>query len=170
MTLTAETPTNGEFQQPAKFEIEMPSDLELIAPLRQFIADLARISGYSKRFCFRTEIIVDELATNAVIHGSTALDSCIHIETGFTAEDMQLSVHDSGGTSGNMENLKRAVHSSPPKGKDPVKGRGLVIAQMLSDEVSIQVENGQTVVKVVKRRNSEDLPKPRERMLYESSP
>jgi anti-sigma regulatory factor (Ser/Thr protein kinase) len=70
----------------------------------------------------------------------------------------------------NVEGLKRAIHSATPKTRDPRKGRGLVIAQMLSDEVTIAVENGQTVVKVVKKRDTEESPKPRERMLYESSP
>jgi anti-sigma regulatory factor (Ser/Thr protein kinase) len=170
MTQIADPTASAEITAPAQYAIDLPSDIDLVPPLRQFIADLAKISGFNKRFCFRTEIIIDELATNAVVHGSTALDGRIRIEAAFAETDMQLTVHDGGGTRVNLEGLKRAVHSSPPKSKNPTKGRGLVIAQMLSDEVSIQVENGQTVVKVVKRRETEDAVKPRERMLYESSP
>lgn len=164
------TQTATETAEPIAYRIEMPSDIELLPPLRQFVADLAKVNGFSKRFCFRTEIIVDELATNAVVHGSTDLDSRIKIGATFTGSDMQLTVHDGGGTQVNVEGLKRAVHSATPKTRDPRKGRGLVIAQMLSDEVTIAVENGQTVVKVVKKRDTEESPKPRERMLYESSP
>lgn len=170
MTPSDDTASSAEMTAPAHYQIDLPSDLDLLPPLRQFIADLAKISGFSKRFCFRTEIIVDELATNAITHGSTALDSRVRIGATFAPADLQLTVHDGGGVQTNVESLRRAIHSAPPKNQDPRKGRGLVIAQMLSDEVTIQVENGETVIKVVKRRDSEETAKPRERMLYESAP
>ncbi len=170
MTQSADTAMPGDLVAPSHYQIDLPSDLDLLPPLRQFIADLAKLSGFSKRFCFRTEIIVDELATNAITHGSTALDSRVRIGATFTPEDLQLTVHDGGGVQTNVEGLKRAIHSAPPKNQDPRKGRGLVIAQMLSDEVTIQVDNGETVIKVIKRRDSEESTKPRERMLYESAP
>lgn len=170
--MTTPSPLDAQASPPSSsaYQIELPSDLDLLPPLRQFISDLAKVNGFSKRFCFRTEIIVDELATNAVVHGSTDLDSRIKIRAQFEPGDMQLTVHDNGGSQVNLESLKRAIHSSVSKSKDPRKGRGLVIAQMLSDEVTIQVENGNTIVKVTKKRDSEDTPKPRERMLYESAP
>lgn len=169
--MTQKTDTEAPLAaQPAVYRVEMPSDIDLLPPLRQFVADLAKVNGFSKKFCFRTEIIVDELATNAVLHGSTALDSRIKVGATFSGTEMHLTVHDGGGTQVNVEGLKRAIHDTAPKPRDPRKGRGLVIAQMLSDEVTIAVEHGQTVVKVVKKRDTEETVKPRERMLYESSP
>jgi anti-sigma regulatory factor (Ser/Thr protein kinase) len=151
---------------PATYNVQIPSDLEYIPPLRQFIAELARVEGYSKKFCFRTEIIVDELVTNGILHGSQDVHTTIGVSAVFDQAQMHLSVQDQGGSRQNLENLKRSVHSPRPS-NDKKRGRGLKIVQMLSSEIKIDLaENGNTQVHVVKSKDDEGTH--REKLLYES--
>lgn len=154
---------------PSGYSVHLPSDLEYIPPLRQFVAEIARVEGFSKKFCFRTEIIVDELVTNGILHGSQDVHSSITMGVRFEAGSMNLSVQDQGGTRQNLENLKRAVYSPKPPSNDKKKGRGLVIVQMLSSEIKIDLgENGQTQVHVVKTKDPDESKSQREKLLYES--
>ena len=41
------------------YRIDVPGDLDYVSPLRHFISDVARLEGFPKKFCFRTEILVD---------------------------------------------------------------------------------------------------------------
>lgn len=150
------------------YTVTVPSDLEYIPPLRQFIAEIARVEGFSKKFCFRTEIIVDELATNGILHGSQEVHTSITLAARFDSENMHLSVQDHGGSVQNLENLKRAVYSPKPS-LDKKKGRGLVIVQMLASEVKIKLEeSGHTQVQVVKVKEGDEASSQREKLLYES--
>jgi len=151
------------------YSVSLPSDLEYIPPLRQFVAEIARVEGFSKKFCFRTEIIVDELVTNGILHGSQDVHSAVLVSAKFEEGSMNLSVQDQGGTRQNLENLKHAVYSPKPPSNDKKKGRGLVIVQMLSSEIKIDLcENGQTQVHVVKTRDPDEKQPQREKLLYES--
>ena len=155
----------------AGYTVEIPSDLEYVPPLRQFIADIARVEGFSKKFCFRTEIIVDELATNGILYGSQEAHSNITLTAKFESEQMHLSLQDQGGSRQNLENLKRAVHSPKLKVENKKKGRGLTIVQMLSTEVKIDVgENGRTQVHVVKVNDPEDGRAPPPQPPYQTHP
>ena len=154
---------------PAAYSIKVPSDLEYIPPLRRFIAEIARVEGFSKKFCFRTEIIVDELTTNGVLHGSQEVHSSITLKAGFEDGAMSLSVQDQGGSRSNLENLKRAVYNPKPSTGERKKGRGLVIVQMFSSEINIDVgEDGRTQVRVVKSMDPEEAEAQREKILHES--
>jgi anti-sigma regulatory factor (Ser/Thr protein kinase) len=156
-------------KMPAGYSVKLPSDLEYIPPLRQFVAEIARVEGFSKKFCFRTEIIVDELVTNGILHGSQDVLSSITLSAKFEEGAMNLSVQDQGGTRQNLENLKRAVYSPKPPTHDKKKGRGLVIVQMLSSEIKIDLgEDGQTQVHVVKTKDPDESQAQREKLLYES--
>jgi anti-sigma regulatory factor (Ser/Thr protein kinase) len=152
----------------AAYSVKIPSDLEYIPPLRQFVAELARVEGFAKKFCFRTEIIVDELATNGILHGSQDVHTSISLGVRFDEGQMHLSVQDQGGSRQNLENLKRAVYSPKPT-PDKKRGRGLKIVQMLSSEIKIDLAgNGNTQVHVVKAKDDEG--PQREKLLYESEP
>ncbi len=160
---------DSEMKIASGYSVQLPSDLEYIPPLRQFIAEIARVEGFSKKFCFRTEIIVDELVTNGILHGSQDIKSSITVAVKLESGQLNLSVQDQGGSRQNVENLQRAVYSPKPPSNDKKKGRGLVIVQMLSSELKIDLsENGSTQIHVVKTRDPDDSQPQREKFLYES--
>lgn len=160
-----ENEQSGTFE----YKIQIPSDLEYIPPLRQFVAEITRVEGFSKKFCFRTEIIVDELVTNGILHGSQDIHTSIAINAKYESAHLNLSVQDQGGTKRNLENLKRAIYSPKVVSQDPKKGRGLTIVQMLSNELKIDLtEQGQTLIHVIKTKEPEEGAAPKEKLLYES--
>lgn len=140
----------------AFYRIDLPSDLDFIPPLRQFLAEAARAAGFSKKFCFRTEVVVDELCTNAVLHGSQDLSGRIQVEAALEAGRVELTVRDSGGSARNLEKLKKAVYTLPGPGREG-RGRGLSIVNMLSDGLDIDIgKDGFTAIRVVKEREDRD--------------
>jgi len=138
-----------------KLEITFPSDWDYIPAVRRFIADATMIEGFNQKFAYRTEVIVDELCNNSVKFGSSSLDSEIILNCDLIEDTVKINIKDSGGQKSEVENLKRAVES---KEVDDLKGHGLEIVKMLSSDVKIDTDsNGDTVVKVVKRRSSDIL-------------
>lgn len=151
------------------YHLECPSDLDYIPPLRHFVADLAQLEGFPKKFCFRTEILLDELATNAIVHGSDDPQSEIRVDVSFLADRMDLSVQDGGGRPEKLEVLRTAVYSPRPQ-QNEAKGRGLVIVQMLSDELKLNLtDSGHTQVHVTKLREDDNASAPRQ-VLFEGKP
>ena len=114
--------------------------------------------------------MVDELVCNGILHGSQDIHSTVTVQVDFEPGQMHLSVQDQGGTRQNLENLKRAVYSQKSSTESSSKkGRGLVIVQMLSNELKIDLEdNGHTQVHVVKTKEPDEPRPPRETLLYES--
>ncbi len=138
------------------FQVQFPSDLDYIPPLRHFVSEIAKSGGYDGKFCFRTEIIVDELCTNAILHGSSRENSFVEMSLDLDDEKMNLSIRDKGGNRNDIDSLKRAVYNSKPE-PDNTRGRGMDIVQMLANELTIDLdENGNTQVHVVKNREAEE--------------
>ncbi len=152
------------------YSVDCASDLDYVPPLRHFVADLARLEGFPKKFCFRTEILVDELVTNAIQHGCQEPQSEIQVRVSFASDRMDLSVQDAGGKPENLEGLRTAVYTPRPQQQE-TKGRGLVIVQMLSDELNLNLtDTGHTQVRVTKlREDQDDLPGERQ-VLFEGQP
>jgi len=95
-------PGQSKGETAIEYSVLFPCDLEYIPPLRQFVAEMARVEGFSKKFCFRTEIIVDELATNGILHGSQDVHSSLTLKAKFEEAAMSLSVQDQGGSRQNL--------------------------------------------------------------------
>ncbi len=149
------------------YQLECPSDLDYVQPLRHFVAELARLEGFPKKFCFRTEILVDELCTNAVVHGSEEPHGEIQVCAAFHPDRMDLSVQDHGGRPEKLEVLRTAVYSPRPPHSE-TKGRGLVIVQMLSDDLKLNLtDSGHTQVHVTKLREEDDAESSPRNVLFE---
>jgi anti-sigma regulatory factor (Ser/Thr protein kinase) len=146
---------NNREDSASTYRIDLPSDLDYVSPLRHFISDMARIEGYPKKFCFRTEILVDELATNAILHGPGEPNSEIQVQAVFHPDRMDVSVQDRGGTPEKLDVLRKTIYSPRPV-RNETRGRGLVIVQMLSDELKLNMtDNGHTQIRVTKLREDE---------------
>ena len=147
---------------------KVPSDLEYIPPLRQLFSDIAKSEGFHKKFCFRTEVVVDELCNNAILHGCQAPDSQITVEAQFTNSKMELSVQDAGGPQENLERLQRALqHIVLEDKRKERRTRGLEIVQMLCNDLSLHLENS-TKVKVTKKKEEQGPQSTGGEVLYES--
>lgn len=136
-------------------EITFPSDWDYIPAIRRFIAEATLIEGFNQKFSYRTEVIVDELCNNAVKYGPNSTDAVIVLGCELDNDAVKINIKDSGGEDKELNDLKKAIESNE---NSELKGHGLEIVKMLASDIRIDTdENGDTVVKVVKRRSSDPL-------------
>jgi len=142
---------------PYTISVRLPSDLEVIPSIRKFVSEVLQVSGFSAKFAFRSEIIVDAICNNAITHGSAgSADSEVELSCSIFKDRMEVVVKDSGGTSANIEKLKEAVRRSRvglPISDYESGGMGLGIVKLLSETIELKVdENNVTSIHVVRRR------------------
>jgi serine/threonine-protein kinase RsbW len=144
-------------QFPYTISVKLPSDLEIIPSIRKFVSEVLQVSGFSAKFAFRSEIIVDAICNNAITHGSAG-NADSEVELAFTVfEDrVEVVVKDSGGSSANIEKLKEAVSRNRIGLSLPdyeTGGMGLEIVKLLSETIELKVdENNVTSIHVVRKR------------------
>lgn len=146
---------------PYAIRVKLPSDLEVIPPIRKFISEILLVSGFSAKFAFRSEIIVDAICNNAITHGNGSdADSEIEVACEVYADRFDVVVKDRGGSASNIERLKDAVQSGKqktPLSDGEMAGMGLEIVKLLSETIELSVdENNLTSIHVVRKR--EDAP------------
>lgn len=133
--------------------VEFPVDADFIPAVRKFIAEASLIEGFTPKFSYRTEIIVDELCNNAVKYGPSTPGAAIKINCGFEPDVLQLTVQDPGGNPKDVQNLRKAIGAEDTD-RNHYLGHGLEIVRMLTSGMEVsQTEHGETVIRVVKRRS-----------------
>jgi len=132
--------------------IEFPVDADFIPSVRKFVSESTLIEGFTPKFSYRTEIIVDELCNNAVKYGPSTPGSSIKIQCDFEPDTIQLTVQDPGGTPKDVQNLRKVIGTEQESRH--FLGHGLEIVRMLTSGMEVtQTPNGETVIRVVKRRS-----------------
>lgn len=133
-------------------QIEFPVDADFIPAVRKFVAESSLIEGFTPKFSYRTEIIVDELCNNAVKFGPTQPNNAIKIHCDFEPETLQLTVQDPGGNPKDVQNLRKAI--TMEQDRQHFMGHGLEIVRMLTSGMEMtQTPSGETIIRVVKRRS-----------------
>ncbi|MFC1586442.1 ATP-binding protein [Fibrobacterota bacterium] len=140
-----------ENKEKISYQVQLPNDLDYIPPLRQFISDIARSEGFPKKFCFRSEIVIDELCTNAIVHGSKDINDVVIFQAEFGMDALTISIKNRSNTKADFENLKRAIER-PHRNLEQKGGRGIDIARVLCNSMKVkQDKEGFTQVIVEKR-------------------
>lgn len=137
---------------PYKIKVKLPSDLEYIPSIRKFVSEVLQVSGFSSKFAFRSEIIVDEICNNAINYGNESRsDSEVELVCEIHEDRIELLVKDQGGNSVHTDRLKQAVNSKETAEKEDQLG--LEIVRMLSEKIDLKVdENNVTSIHVVRKR------------------
>jgi anti-sigma regulatory factor (Ser/Thr protein kinase) len=143
---------------PYKFKLKFPSDLDYIPPIRKFIAETLTVTQFTPKFAYRSEVIVDEICHNAIVHGSRSLNAEIELECEIYPDKFEFRVKDEGGKKEDLEKLKSVVKKSDvsalglSEGNEN-RGLGLEIVRLLSEEIDMEIgENNKTTVRVVRKR------------------
>ncbi|MFP4163967.1 MAG: ATP-binding protein [Chitinispirillaceae bacterium] len=141
-----------DLQFPYKIKVKLPSDLEYIPSIRKFVSEVLQVSGFSSKFAFRSEIIVDEICNNAINYGNESRpDTEVELICEIHQDRIELLVKDQGGNPLHTDRLKEAVKSKEAKEKDDQLG--LEIIKMLSEKVELEIdENNVTSIHVVRKR------------------
>ena len=145
-----------ELALPYTITVKLPSDLEIIPSIRKFVSEVLQVSGFSAKFAFRAEVIVDAICNNAICYGSGGdTDSEVEVDCEIHGDRMEVVVKDRGGSASNIKRLQEAVRgdrSELPLTGD-ASGMGLEIVKLLSETIEFNVdENNLTSVHVVRKR------------------
>jgi len=145
-----------ELALPYVITVKLPSDLEIIPSIRKFVSEVLQVSGFSAKFAFRTEIIVDAICNNAICYGSGGdTDSEVEVDCSVYGDRMEVVVKDRGGSASHIKRLQDAVRGNRSElsltGES--SGMGLEIVKLLSETIEFSVdENNLTSVHVVRKR------------------
>jgi anti-sigma regulatory factor (Ser/Thr protein kinase) len=144
---------------PYTISVRLPSDLEIIPSIRKFVSEVLQVSGFSAKFAFRSEIIIDAICNNAITHGSATAggaDNDVELSCVVHRDRIEVVVRDHGGSPADIAKLKEAVRRNRmglPLPDYEAGGMGLEIVKLLSETIDITVdENNLTSIHVVRKR------------------
>jgi EAL domain-containing protein (putative c-di-GMP-specific phosphodiesterase class I)/anti-sigma regulatory factor (Ser/Thr protein kinase) len=120
-------------------ELSMDADSVDLDAARRLIEETAGVLGFDEAAIWDMKCAATEALTNAVDHGTPSGDGMIHLRLGRDHGDMLVEVW--GGGKPNGAPHVDATH----------RGRGIAIMTALMDDVEFLRNNGDTVVRLVKR-------------------
>jgi len=134
----------------------LPASIMYIPLFREFVSDVLIRAGFTERFAYRTEIIVDELCSNAIKYGSHNSHSRIDIKLTWHEDYIDLSITDEGGSKESINMLRSSINEQNPTVSDNNKGElslGLQIVKTLCEEIDVTTDdNSITSVHIVRKR------------------
>ncbi|OGS36922.1 MAG: hypothetical protein A2293_11925 [Elusimicrobia bacterium RIFOXYB2_FULL_49_7] len=140
------------------FSVDFPGDIEYIPPVRKFISRLINANAFSRRFTFRTEIIIDEVCNNAVKFGVFKGEDAVILTCRIEEGGVTIDVANPEGDPASVERLRRFLNDDLPDGDDTQPFRGMQIVKILCNSIEVKSLAGRTCVSIVKRKNhNEDL-------------
>ncbi len=142
-----------------KIIVSFPGDIDYLPPVRKFVAEILLAGNYDPKFAYRSEIVVDEVCQNAIVHGCRTLDALVELTLQLHEDRVELFVKDEGGEEKNRRRLKVATEGGALAESATGAGAGklgLEIVRMLSEELDFEVgENNVTSVRVVRRKQGD---------------
>ena len=139
----------------ADIQLQIPSAAFYIEPVRAFVGNLAKSLGFTRKRVADIQLVLDEVCSNAVHHGSVnttvGVKLCIRIDT----HALEILVRDTGTRpAGKKSWLTQERLSEIEMNRSPnnESGHGIFIAKSLSDMHEMRMnESGGTDVRVVFR-------------------
>jgi anti-sigma regulatory factor (Ser/Thr protein kinase) len=146
-------------QNPYVVKMRFPSDLDYVPAVRKFVAETLQINHFSPKFAYRTEVIVDEICHNAIVHGSRTMDATVSIECTIFPDRFEFQANDQGGKKDDLERLRNAVKKADARpaesfiDREESRGLGLEIVRLLSEDVKLEIsDDNMTMVRVIRKR------------------
>lgn len=137
-------------------EFKLPSNVCYIESVRVFIGKLSETLGFPKKRTADIQLALDEICSNAVIHGSKSVESEIKIHITVDRRFLELVISDTGGQNTKdwftPEKLAEIQSRRTPEGEG---GHGLYLIECLTDGHKLQANKyGGTDVIVLFNRPS----------------
>ena len=140
---------------PADIQLQIPSAVFYIEPVRALIGNLAQSLGFSRKRVADIQLVLDEICSNAVHHGSVNATVGVKLYINIEAAALEILVRDTGQQkTGEKSWLTSDRLSKIEKTRSPSNesGHGIFIAKSLSDQHEMQPNAvGGTDVRVVFR-------------------
>ncbi len=137
----------------ADIQLKIPSAVFYIDPVRAFIGNLAKNLGFPRKRVADIQLVIDEICSNAVHHGSIDATVGIKLHIRSDAHSLEILVQDTGSRhKGQHKWLTHERLSEIEANRSPSNegGHGIFIAKSLSDTYEMQINAaGGTDVRVV---------------------
>lgn len=132
--------------------LEVPANPAYVPALRRLVSSIALQKGYHRKDAFRIETIVDELTNNAIEHGD-ASQTKFYIEMSLDRDKVDISVRNSTQTLDDQSATRiREKFDDPQVDDASIRGRGLALVKMLSNDLRLDIDHEGTTVHVTKVR------------------
>ena len=95
-----------------KVKISFPGNLEYVSPIRKFISEVLIVNNYSQKFAYRSEVIIDEVCSNAINYGCKSSDAHVELACMIFSDRIELHIKDQGGNTKDVERLRYAVNDT----------------------------------------------------------
>ena len=137
----------------ADIELKIPSAVFYIEPVRAFIGNLAQSLGFPRKRVADIQLVLDEVCTNAVHHGSANAEVGIKLQMSVDTHALEILVRDTGAGDAKRKDWlthERLLEIEADRSPSSESGHGIFIAKSLSDTHEMQSnEAGGTDVRVV---------------------
>jgi len=150
---------------PYKMNVSFPGNLEYVSPIRKFISEVLVRNNFSEKFAYRSEVIIDEICTNAISYGCRSAHALIEFECLIYPDRIDFQVKDEGGNTDDVNRLRVAVEKTKEKQAEDVSPLdsvggdclGLEIVRMLSEKIDLQIDqNNVTTIRIIRKCKATD--------------
>jgi len=140
-----------------KIKIRFQSDMAYIPSVRKYISDIAIINSFTRRFAFRTELIVDELCSNAVLYGAASLESMVTMECTMHPDKIEIVISNPVGKKDNFNRLQTLLKQPESAGTQRGKlRRGLKIVKILCDQIDCEESDSEVKIRIIKEKEEKN--------------
>lgn len=142
----------------AYIELKIPSTVFYIEPVRAFIRNLTQSLGFSRKRVADIQLVLDEICSNAINHGSVNAAVGIKLRICIDADALEILVKDTG-RGHTRENswlaLDRLSEIEEKRSPSNESGHGIFIIRSLADAHEMESnEVGGTDVRVIFHREN----------------
>lgn len=134
-------------------QLQIPSAVFYIEPVRAFVGNLARSLGFSRKRVADIQLVLDEICSNAVHHGSVDPTDSVKLHIGIDTHALEILVQDTGTQQAGKQSWltdERLSEIETNRSPSNERGHGIFIVKSLSDmHEMLPNEAGGTDVRVV---------------------
>jgi serine/threonine-protein kinase RsbW len=134
------------------FEMTIGSAIAEIPAVSARLEERMGENGFSPEEVFDTQLAVEEVITNIIVHGYRGQESEIHLSCRFIRDHIEIRITDTAPRFDPLTMPEPDLDSDVDDRK--VGGLGIYLVRQVMDTVSYRFENGKNVLTMEKRRTA----------------
>ena len=120
----------------ADIKLKIPSTVFYTEPIRAFIGNLAQSLGFSRKRVADIQLVLDEICSNAIHHGSVDATVGVKLRIKIDARALEILVRDTGSQQAGEKSWltdERLLEIEENRSPSSERGHGIFIAKSLAD-------------------------------------
>lgn len=128
-----------------------PAKFEYLDEIRDLVAEVARVGGFSEKTIYSLQLAADEAATNIIEHAYAGVkNASLSIECEMQGDKIMISMHDTG-KAFNAKTVKEP-NLTADLAKRQIGGLGVYLMRKLMDTVNYESSKSGNLLTMTKRR------------------